>query len=138
MSYDPKDLAADLRSRINAEYAAFRGTESYERRLCAEAIEAQADDIDRLQRALDLKAAALRQAMADSERLRAFVLDLLDPEGFGHAVTAEVRDAARRALGMPARELSRPAVLVGSFNESSARRDALAWPRGSLGEDVAP
>ena len=137
MSYDPKDLAADLRSRINAEYAAFRGTESYERRLCAEAIEAQADDIDRLQRALDLKAAALRQAMADSERLRAFVLDLLDPEGFGHAVTAEVRDAARRVLGIPASE-AKPVVVVGSFNESAARRDALAWPRGSLGEDVAP
>lgn len=32
-------LAADLRQRINPSYAAQRGTESYERRECAEAIE---------------------------------------------------------------------------------------------------
>ena len=36
----PQDLAADLRSRINPAYASQIGTESYERRLCAEAIEA--------------------------------------------------------------------------------------------------
>lgn len=35
----PQDLADDLRSRINPAYAAQLGTESYERRLCAEAIE---------------------------------------------------------------------------------------------------
>lgn len=35
----PNDLIADLRSRINPTYAATLGTESYERRLCAEAIE---------------------------------------------------------------------------------------------------
>lgn len=29
-----------------------------------------------------------------------FLKSLLDPEGFGHAVTAEVRDEARRLLGM--------------------------------------
>jgi hypothetical protein len=34
-----QDLVADLRSRINPTYAAQLGTESYERRLCAEAIE---------------------------------------------------------------------------------------------------
>ncbi len=33
------ELVADLRSRINPAYANQRGTESYERRLCAEAIE---------------------------------------------------------------------------------------------------
>ena len=32
-------LAADLRQRINPAYAAQRGTESYERRECAEVIE---------------------------------------------------------------------------------------------------
>ena len=94
------------------------------------------EEIIRLHRALDLKAAAMRQAMADNDRLRAFARDFLDPEMFGHSVTPEIRDAAWRALGMPARELSQPAVVVGSFNESSARRDALAWPRGSLGEEV--
>lgn len=36
---DPVKLLADLRSRINPIYAAQIGTESYERRLCAEAIE---------------------------------------------------------------------------------------------------
>ena len=35
----PAELAADLRTRINPVYAAQLGTESYERRLCAEAIE---------------------------------------------------------------------------------------------------
>lgn len=44
----PRELAADLRSRINPVYSAQPGTESYERRLCAEAIEAQADEIERL------------------------------------------------------------------------------------------
>lgn len=36
----PIDLIADLRSRINPKYAATVGTESYERRICAEALEA--------------------------------------------------------------------------------------------------
>ena len=30
-----------------------------------------------------------------------FIHRMLDPEGFGHAVTAEVRDEARHILGMP-------------------------------------
>ena len=30
-----------------------------------------------------------------------FIYRLLDPEGFGFAVTAEVRDEARHILGMP-------------------------------------
>lgn len=33
-------------------------------------------------------------------KLRTFILRLLNPEDLGHAVTAEVRDAARVALGM--------------------------------------
>lgn len=33
------EFVSDLRSRINPAYAATLGTESYERRLCAEAIE---------------------------------------------------------------------------------------------------
>jgi hypothetical protein len=35
----PEDLIDDLRSRINPVYAAQLGTESYERRVCAEVIE---------------------------------------------------------------------------------------------------
>lgn len=35
------------------------------------------------------------------ERVEAFVKRLLDPEGLGHAVTEEIRDEAREALGLP-------------------------------------
>jgi len=34
------------------------------------------------------------------QELEAFVKRLLDPEGFGHAVTGEVRDEVRRLFGM--------------------------------------
>ena len=47
------------------------------------------------------------------------VADLLDPEMYGYAVTAEVRDRAREVLGI------KPVETVLSFNESEARRDAL-------------
>ncbi len=59
----PRDLIDDLRSRINPAYAAQVGTESYERRLCAEALEAQADEIDRL-RADAVEADALCEKLA--------------------------------------------------------------------------
>lgn len=36
----------------------------------------------------------------EKEELKRFVKSLLDPEGFGHAVSAEVRDEARKLLGM--------------------------------------
>lgn len=45
------------------------------------------------------------QLPADPRRpnsLLRLALDILDPEAFGHAVTAEVRAAARQALGVPA------------------------------------
>ena len=35
-----------------------------------------------------------------SENVERFLRNLLDPEMFGHAVTAEVRDEARKLLGM--------------------------------------
>lgn len=34
------------------------------------------------------------------QELEAFAKRLLDPEGFGHAVTGEVRDEVRRLFGM--------------------------------------
>lgn len=41
-----------------------------------------------------------------------FLKSLLDPEMFGHAVTAEVRDEARKLLGM------KPVETIGrNFNE---------------------
>ena len=44
----PQELVKDLRSRINPLYAATSGTESYERRICAETIEELMMEIDRL------------------------------------------------------------------------------------------
>ena len=41
----PEDLIADLRSRINPVYSAQLGTESYERRLCAEALESMVEEL---------------------------------------------------------------------------------------------
>lgn len=48
----PQDLIDLLRRRVNPVYAHQRGTESYERRLCAEALEAQANEIDSLREKL--------------------------------------------------------------------------------------
>lgn len=48
----PNDLIDDLRGRINPAYARQLGTESYERRLCVEALESQASEIERLRLAL--------------------------------------------------------------------------------------
>ena len=48
----PQDLINDLRSRINPAYAAQLGTESYERRLCVEAMESQEETIDTLKAAI--------------------------------------------------------------------------------------
>ncbi|MBY4947016.1 hypothetical protein K6V92_10340 [Cupriavidus respiraculi] len=41
------------------------------------------------------------EAVCMAERAVAFCRRLLDPEGYGFAVTAEVRDAAREAVGLP-------------------------------------
>lgn len=56
----PQDLVDDLRSRINPAYANVIGTESYERRICADALEellAQVDalrsEVDRLRKGKD-------------------------------------------------------------------------------------
>ena len=40
------------------------------------------------------------QALLDAEAVYNFLKDLLNPEMYGHAVTAEVRDRARELLGM--------------------------------------
>lgn len=56
------DLIDDLRSRINPAYANQLGTESYERRLCAEALEAQAEEIERLRETL--------QCIADADCMK--------------------------------------------------------------------
>lgn len=50
-----------------------------------------------------------QQLYLDYCNLFNFVNKLLDPECYGFAVTAEVRDAARVALGMDAVETRQPA-----------------------------
>ena len=50
---DPRQLAAELRDRINPAYAHVLGTESYERGVCVEVIESQAARIADLEAALD-------------------------------------------------------------------------------------
>jgi hypothetical protein len=38
------------------------------------------------------------QVLLDSEKIYRFLKDLLDPEMYGHAVTAEVREKAKELL----------------------------------------
>lgn len=78
---------------------------------------------------------AMAEELRQARKCGRLVRDLLNPEMFGHAANAEIRDAARAALGLPAVELK---TRMESFNESDARRTALGWPRGSLGEEVHP
>lgn len=62
-----EEFIAELKSRINPGYAHMLGTESYERRQCVEAIEAQAAEIERLtddlQIVTDHREQALNNAM---------------------------------------------------------------------------
>lgn len=53
---------------------------------------------------------AHQQLYLDYARLFNFVNSLLDPERFGYAVTAEVRDEARVALGREKVEIRQPTV----------------------------
>ena len=46
----------------------------------------------------------VRPSDADLLACEALVRDLQDPAGFGHSVSAEVRNAARRAIGIKGRE----------------------------------
>lgn len=60
----PKELIADLRTRINPAYENQIGTDSWERKLCADALDKQAAEIQRL--TSDLRDGdALRERMAD-------------------------------------------------------------------------
>lgn len=50
------------------------------------------------------------QLMVDTKALWHFAIDCLNPDKYGYAVSAEVRDAARKALGFPASECPKPVV----------------------------
>lgn len=71
--------------------------------------------------------AQLRAEVDEARRCGHLVRDLLNPERFGHAVNAEIRDAARVALGLPASETAPPPATAESFNEDTAKRDAIAF-----------
>lgn len=58
-----------------------------------------------------------------AKRCTQLARDLLDPEGYGHAVTQEVRVAARRALGITPADRETPTE---SFNDANAWRAAIA------------
>lgn len=74
-----QELIDDLRSRINPVYAARIGTESYERRLCAEALETQSAENERLREQikcghsmeLDALARERDELLVENERLKA-------------------------------------------------------------------
>lgn len=70
------DLITNLRNRINPEYAPFPGTESYERRLCAEAMEdllarqeELRDEISRLRTQRDYLLSAARRTLNENGHL---------------------------------------------------------------------
>lgn len=72
----PSDLIDDLRSRINPAYAAQLGTESYERRLCAEALESLmaeqetlCDELARLRTQRDYIMSAARRTLHENGHL---------------------------------------------------------------------
>ena len=73
--------------------------EDFERKLAAET--ERADYAWRNARVID---AARMEDRKRFEKCEQLVNSLLDPEMYGFAVTAEVRDAARAALGRPAVE----------------------------------
>lgn len=71
----PSDLIDDLKSRINPAYAHQIGTESYERRLCVEALEALIAENDELRAEINYHkedarkwAAAVKGCASNGER----------------------------------------------------------------------
>lgn len=93
----PRDLIDDLRSRINPAYAAQLGTESYERRLCTEALEAQADEIEKARRTAEYWKAEHLAGNEEIERLRRAGIVVIDAfEALGET-TVNVRLLLARA-----------------------------------------
>jgi hypothetical protein len=80
----PQELIADLRGRINPAYAGTLGTESFERRLCADALEAQAGRIADLQIRLNDLATAFARICDEHTR------DPLKHAAYRAAVQADV------------------------------------------------
>lgn len=96
-------------------------------------IERQHQGLKNYARTLAAECDDLRSQLATTTRendaaLR-LVCDLLDPEMYGYAVSAEVRDRARQVLGIPPCEAtgkkSLPVRTAGTLNHDAAWRDAL-------------
>ena len=67
---DYKDLIDDLRSRINPAYAEVIGTESHERKVCADVIEQLIAERDVSQQTADLNGQALEETQIELATLK--------------------------------------------------------------------
>lgn len=93
---DPRQLAAEMRERINPAYANQAGTESHERRLCAEAIESllhQRDELLAKREEGDRLILRLTEERAEAMAQRDELLDVL------HVLIAEADDNPFTTVG---------------------------------------
>ena len=95
----PAELAADLRTRINPKYATQIGTESYERRICAEAIESLLISIEFYTAAYKTANKIAKDALAENAKLRFALSNVLDVVAGKGGTTYPAWDIARAALG---------------------------------------
>ncbi len=54
------------------------------------------------------KAQTIRDLVAENEKYKIFMDDLLDPDMYGHAVNSEIRDCARELIGLKMCETKQP------------------------------
>ena len=85
----PAELAADLRTRINPVYADQLGTESYERRICA-------DVIFQLLKESDAQRKVLEQALEAMQKIKR--IEGAAWEGGSHIVAARAITAIQEQL----------------------------------------
>ncbi len=71
-----QDLIKDLRSRINLAYDKQIGTESYERRICAEALELLLDEITLLRTQRDYLLSAAQRTLDENRRTNCTMITL--------------------------------------------------------------
>lgn len=113
----PADLAADLRTRINPQYATQLGTESYERRLCAEAIEGLLATVAERDAEIEQLTGVAFLACVERDELRMELGDL--PEAQSDML--ETIKAQRKALGQALEALQ---SLFGAPNQYYTNADA--------------
>lgn len=106
----PSDLIDDLRSKINPVYSAQAGTESYERRICAETIEGLLSQRD------ELLAAMVKAS------------DFIQPYNSARDLLVELDEAIASVKG----------TVKESLTPETTAPAIVFYPAGSLGEEVAP